>query len=174
MLTSSLNVNDRGVLMKSIQMKNSQQGFTLIELMIVVAIIGILAAVAIPAYQDYTQRAQVSEVFTMTAGAKTAIAEYAQSNGDYPNADALVDLDLDDSTAAIDGNYARATVAVDSGAITIIMKEAGVVGADIAGGVITLTPPTLKGMTGAFKWVCGSAGANKIEQKFLPSSCTSS
>jgi type IV pilus assembly protein PilA len=153
-------------------MKKVQQGFTLIELMIVVAIIGILAAVAIPAYQDYTQRAQVAEAFTMTAGAKTAIAEYAQSNGAYPNTTALGDLDLD-GTPAIDGNYASATVDT-SGNINITMKAAGVVGADIADGTITLAPPTLAGMTGAFKWECTSSGGNKIEQKFLPKSCTSS
>ena len=159
--------------MQKIQMNKGQQGFTLIELMIVVAIIGILAAVAIPAYQDYTQRAQVAEAFTMTAGAKTAIAEYAQSNGAYPDSAALTDLDLG-GTPAIDGNYASAAVAADTGVITITMKAAGTVGADIANGVITLTPPTLAGMTGAFKWDCGSTGANKIEQKFLPKSCTSS
>lgn len=157
--------------MQKIQMNKGQQGFTLIELMIVVAIIGILAAVAIPAYQDYTQRAQVAEAFTMTNGAKTAIAEYAQSNGAYPDAAALADLDLD---SGISGNYADAAITAGSGVITITMKSAGTVGADIADGVITLTPPTLAGMTGAFKWVCGSTGANKIEQKFLPSSCTSS
>ncbi|HOP91624.1 MAG TPA: pilin, partial [Ottowia sp.] len=59
-------------------MKAMQKGFTLIELMIVVAIIGILAAVALPAYQDYTARAQVSEAFTMTGGQKTTISEYGQ------------------------------------------------------------------------------------------------
>jgi type IV pilus assembly protein PilA len=152
-------------------MKKVQQGFTLIELMIVVAIIGILAAVAIPAYQDYTQRAQVAEAFTMTAGAKTAIAEYAQSNGAYPDTAALQDLDLDGT--AISGNYADATVAADSGVITIQMKAAGVVGANIANGNIVLTPPDLTTMAGAFTWDCTTA-ASEIEQKFLPKSCSAS
>jgi type IV pilus assembly protein PilA len=67
-------------------MKKLQQGFTLIELMIVVAIIGILAAIAIPAYQDYTQRAQIGEAFTIVSNAKTAIAEYYQTNGAFPDA----------------------------------------------------------------------------------------
>src|SRR5262245_56071149 len=71
-------------------MKKLQQGFTLIELMIVVAIIGILAAIAIPAYQDYTQRAQMGEAFTIASAAKTAIEEYAQTNGEYPPDDTVI------------------------------------------------------------------------------------
>ncbi|MCH6548628.1 MAG: pilin, partial [Proteobacteria bacterium] len=65
-------------------MKKVQQGFTLIELMIVVAIIGILAAIAIPAYQDYTVRAQVSEGLNLGGGAKTAVTEYFQDRGAWP------------------------------------------------------------------------------------------
>jgi type IV pilus assembly protein PilA len=65
-------------------MKNMQQGFTLIELMIVVAIIGILAAIAIPAYQDYTIRAQVSEGMSLASGARTAVSEAYQSTGNWP------------------------------------------------------------------------------------------
>ncbi len=65
-------------------MKKDQQGFTLIELMIVVAIIGILAAIAIPAYQDYTIRAQISEGLTLSAGAKTAVSEYFMDRGVWP------------------------------------------------------------------------------------------
>ena len=145
-----------------------QKGFTLIELMIVVAIIGILAAVAIPAYQDYTQRAQMSEALTMTAAAKTAISEYAQNNGAYPTTAKLVDIGLD---AGIDGTYASAAVGDADGVITVTMKAAGVVGADIAGKTLTITPPTLAGLKGAFKWECSSTD---IEQKFLPKGCTKS
>ena len=67
-----------------IEMKKVQQGFTLIELMIVVAIIGILAAIAIPAYQDYTIRAQVSEGLNLSAGAKAAVTEFFQDQGAFP------------------------------------------------------------------------------------------
>jgi type IV pilus assembly protein PilA len=71
--------------MKNIQANQAQKGFTLIELMIVVAIIGILAAVAIPAYQDYTIRAKVSEVMTIASAARTSVAEYYISTGDMPS-----------------------------------------------------------------------------------------
>ncbi|MDR1662653.1 MAG: prepilin-type N-terminal cleavage/methylation domain-containing protein, partial [Azoarcus sp.] len=65
-------------------MKRVQQGFTLIELMIVVAIIGILAAIALPAYQDYTARAQMSEGFSLAGGQKLAVSEYHSNYGHYP------------------------------------------------------------------------------------------
>ncbi len=143
-----------------------QKGFTLIELMIVVAIIGILAAVAIPAYQDYTQRAQVAEGFTMVEGAKTAIAEFGQSNGAYPAAADITALDIE--TADLAGKYSDATVTAGTGVITVTMKAAGIVGADVAGTTITFTPPALAGMTGSFTWVCTSTA----KQKFLPKSCT--
>jgi len=149
-------------------MKKLQQGFTLIELMIVVAIIGILAAMAIPAYKDYTQRAQIGEAFTMVSAAKTAIAEYAQTNGVYPPAADITALALDIASPA--GQYVD-TVAVtaDSGVIVATMKATGV-GADIASQSVTLTPPpVLAGLAGtAFVWTCTSTAL----QKYLPKSCT--
>ena len=147
-----------------------QKGFTLIELMIVVAIIGILAAVAIPAYQDYTQRAQMSEALTMTAAAKTAISEYAQNNGAYPATAKLKDLGLDGSPA-IQGTYGKAEIGDGNGVITVTMAAAGTVGADIATKTLTITPPTLAGLKGAFTWKCTST---TIDQKFLPKGCTKS
>ncbi len=150
-------------------MKTNQQGFTLIELMIVVAIIGILAAVAIPAYQDYTQRAQMAEALTMTAGAKTAIAEFAQTNGKYPTTAAeIAEVGL---TNAIAGSYGSAAYTTATGVLTITMAATGVAGADIAGKTLVLTPPTLAGLSGAFKWTCIST---TIDQKFLPKGCVKS
>ena len=148
-------------------MKNTpvkQSGFTLIELMIVVAIIGILAAVALPAYQDYTQRAQVSEAFTMVDGMKTAIAEFATTNGAYP---AAADITAGIG-APVTGKYASAATTAATGAITVTMAAAGVAGADVATKTVTFTPPTLAGMAGAFVWTCTSTAA----QKFLPKTCT--
>jgi type IV pilus assembly protein PilA len=151
-------------------MKKLQQGFTLIELMIVVAIIGILAAIAIPAYQDYTQRAQMGEAFTIASAAKTAIEEYAQTNGEYPPDDTVIgDLSLEIASPA--GQYVD-TVDVNAGdgVITVTMKATGV-GADIASATVTMTPPaTLAGLAGqAFTWTCVSSAANK----YLPKNCQS-
>ena len=146
-------------------MKKVQQGFTLIELMIVVAIIGILAAIAIPAYQDYTQRAQISEAFTLAAGAQTTIAEFAQTNGSYPAAADLTALDLDVGSVA--GEYSTLAVTAGSGIISVTMGAAGVVGANIAGGILTFEPPVLADVEGTFVFECTS----DIENKYLPKSC---
>ena len=146
--------------------RRAQAGFTLIELMIVVAIIGILAAVALPAYQDYTQRAQVAEGFTMVDGMKTSIAEFAQSNGAYPAA-----ADITNGIGGpVAGKFADAATTAATGVITVTMKAAGVAGADVAGKTILFTPPTLAGLTGAFTWTCTST---TMKQKFLPKTCTS-
>ena len=144
-----------------------QQGFTLIELMIVVAIIGILAAIAIPAYQDYTQRAQIGEAFTVVSGAKTAVAEYAQTNGDYTT----IGTDLGLNVAANAGNYAKSVTITDtSGKITVTMEGTGTVGAKIAGKIVEFCPPqNLAAVVGAFTWECFS----NADAKFLPKSCTS-
>ena len=146
-----------------------QQGFTLIELMIVVAIIGILAAIAIPAYQDYTQRAQIGEAFTVVSAAKTAIAEFAQTNGDYPTGTDITNLNLD-ITAGNAGKYVNSvTVTADTGEISAVMLGAGAVGAKIATKEVQFCPPTqdLSTLTGSFTWACSS----DADQKFLPKSC---
>ena len=149
-------------------MKKLQQGFTLIELMIVVAIIGILAAIAIPAYQDYTQRAQIGEAFTIVAAAKTAIEEFAQTNGVYPTAAEAAALGATMASPA--GQYVD-TVDVpndNDGEIVVTMKATGV-GADIASQTVTMTPPPdLTQLAGkAFVWTCVSSAANK----YLPKNC---
>ncbi len=134
------------------------------RLMIVVAIIGILAAIAIPAYQDYIARSQMSEAFAMTAGQKTAIAEYAQSNGVYPGAATKPTA----TSLAVAGKYADSAVADDTGVITVTMKGAGDVSARIATTTVTLTPPALNTDVTTFDYVCTSTA----EQKYLPKNCT--
>ena len=143
--------------------RNVQNGFTLIELMIVVAIIGILAAVALPAYQDYTARAQVSEAFTMTSGIKATISEVGQSTGAYPTgASAVADL-------IVGGKFADAAVTTATGVITITMKAAGIASSGVAGKTIVLTPPVLSTTPSAFVFACAST---TMLAKYLPKTCT--
>lgn len=132
-------------------MKNIQRGFTLIELMIVVAIIGILAAIALPAYQDYTTRAKVSEVMLAASAGKTQVAEFYQVNGALPAAASLV-LPTQSTTYV-------ASVAQSAGVITAIGQGAGV------SGTITLTPTDAGG--GILNWACSGT----IDAKFRPASC---
>lgn len=138
-------------------MKRIQQGFTLIELMIVVAIIGILAAVALPAYQDYTIRAKVSELVLAASGPKTAVAEKAQAD----NALAASGVGL---TITPVGKVTNGSVS-DGGVITVIGNNATTsVGTDVT---IVLTPSL--GATGVVTWAC-SAG-NSGQFKFVPAEC---
>jgi len=144
-----------------IEMKKVQQGFTLIELMIVVAIIGILAAIAIPAYQDYTIRAQVSEGLNLASAAKVAVSEFYMDSGAMPALN--VDAGLD-APGTIQGNYV-VTVNVIGGVITVGYgnnANAGLVSA----GSLTLTPDISQ--PGAVRWVCTGGG---IPNKWLPAAC---
>lgn len=145
-------------------MKKVQQGFTLIELMIVVAIIGILAAIAIPQYQNYTARAQMSEAMTLTSGLKTTVAEIWSQLGDLT----VIDSGSHGIPAATDvnGNYV-AQVAVADGVITATMKATGVANG-IQSATLTLEPNVTG--DGSIVWSCTSSA----EQKFLPASCTKS
>ncbi len=142
-----------------------QQGFTLIELMIVVAIIGILAAIAIPAYQDYTIRAQVSEGLNLSGGAKAAVTEYFQDRGEFPSDNDQAGLE---SSSEIQGKYVD-DVAVSDGIIAVQYgNDAHQV---ISGQTIELAPDTTGG-AGSVRWECTSPN-NDIENKHLPAACRS-
>ena len=139
-----------------------QQGFTLIELMIVVAIIGILAAIAIPAYQDYTIRAQVSEGLNLSGGAKAAVTEYFQDRGSMPGSNTEAGLA---GASEIQGKYVSSVSVLGSGTIQVTYGlEAHQV---INGETITLTPDTTN--PGSVGWDCESGGV--IENKHLPAAC---
>ncbi|MEJ2645049.1 MAG: pilin [Gammaproteobacteria bacterium] len=148
-------------------MKRTQQGFTLIELMIVVAIIGILAAIAIPAYQDYTIRAQVSEGLSLADGAKTAISEFYNNRGALPASNQSAGLAKNTS---IKGNYVSQVGTGTDGNGTdgvIEITYGNKVNAAISGGTLLLSPITTGG--GSIQWTC-KAGSN-LAPKYLPSSC---
>jgi type IV pilus assembly protein PilA len=142
-------------------MRNVQQGFTLIELMIVVAIIGILAAVAIPAYQDYTVRAKVSEGLNLAGAAKTGVAEFWSSRGRLPSGNTSVGLP---TATSINGNSVRSVGIGANGVITVTMGATGLP-ANVAGDTYTLTPATTSGRLG---WTCANG---TIEDKYLPADC---
>jgi len=141
-------------------MKKVQQGFTLIELMIVVAIIGILAAIAIPAYQDYTIRAQVSEGLNLSGGAKAAVTEFYQDRGVYPTDNAEAGLE---AAANILGKYV-ASVAAAGNVITVTYGVDA--HAIINGQSVTMTATD---NLGSVSWACASGGG--IADKHLPAAC---
>ena len=145
-------------------MKAIQKGFTLIELMIVIAIVGILAAVALPAYQDYTARAQMSEALTLAEGQKSAVVEYYSDNGTFPATNASAGIanarDIKGKYVASVNVFGTATSAV----ITSTMKSSGV-NKDIQGKTLLLQG---KQNSGSFEWTCVKG---TVDDKFLPSSC---
>lgn len=160
-------------------MKQLQKGFTLIELMIVVAIIGILAAVALPAYQDYTIRAKVTEGLSLAGAAKTAIAENAANGKNYcsgwtgPTATANVSsVGITDATGLITITYTTAVAAAGSNTLMLNPTDSG---AAFAGGTATASNPPTGGSIG---WVCRSQASTStvgttgtIAGKYVPATC---
>lgn len=145
-------------------MKAIQKGFTLIELMIVIAIVGILAAVALPAYQDYTARAQMSEALTLAEGQKAAVVEYYSDNGTFPATNTSAGIA---PASTIEGKYVQKVEVngdATSAVITSTMKSSGV-NKDIQGKTLLLQGTQ---NSGSFEWTCVKG---TVDDKFLPSSC---
>ncbi|HEZ4085789.1 TPA: pilin [Neisseria meningitidis] len=160
-------------------MNTLQKGFTLIELMIVIAIVGILAAVALPAYQDYTARAQVSEAILLAEGQKSAVTEYYLNHGTWPKNNTSAGVA---TSANIKGKYVE-KVEVKNGVVTATMLSTGV-NKEIQGKKLSLWA---KRQDGSVKWFCGlpvtrtdakadtvaaaAKTADNINTKHLPSTC---
>ena len=141
-----------------------QQGFTLIELMIVVAIIGILAAIAIPAYQDYTIRAQVSEGLNLAGGAKTAITEFYQDTGDWPSTNANAGI-----SDNILGKYVSGVVVTSTATTGVITVTYGPGANDnIENAQLVLTA---EDATGSITWDCAGGNILSTNAKWLPAAC---
>lgn len=151
-------------------MKKVQQGFTLIELMIVVAIIGILAAIAIPAYQDYTIRSQVSEALSLASGSKVAVAEFFQNNGELPDTNLEAGVP---AAATITGNYVSQVAVTAGGVIQATFSSTAPQDAhnNIDTATLTLSPVTAT--AGSMSWDCTGTGAlaPATNPQWLPSSC---
>ncbi|CWT87203.1 pilin [Neisseria meningitidis] len=157
-------------------MNTLQKGFTLIELMIVIAIVGILAAVALPAYQDYTARAQVSEAILLAEGQKSAVTEYYLNHGEWPKNNTSAGVA---TSSEIKGKYVK-SVEVKNGVVTAQMASSNV-NNEIKGKKLSLWA---KRQNGSVKWFCGqpvtragtddtvaAATGKQIDTKHLPSTC---
>jgi len=144
-------------------MKRVQQGFTLIELMIVVAIVGILAAIALPAYQDYIARSKVSEVMAALGAAKTSVSEFAGTNNRLPTTTDEAGISAPAASAKYISGLSWANNRVQA-----VVKAGGVVAA-LDNAVVYMTP-TMDATTNQVTWNCGTTAASTA-YKYLPSNC---
>lgn len=163
-------------------MKGIQRGFTLIELMIVVAIIGVLASIAVPQYQNYVARAQVSEAFNLASELKVAISEYYMTTGSFPQSNADIGYATDTSPtgsgtagASDVGSYVGYMAiwgADDAYESRIVMEMSDEANSAIAGKWVVMEADA-DSSSGSIQWSCRTTtgDANKMELKYLPATC---
>jgi type IV pilus assembly protein PilA len=138
------------------------KGFTLIELMIVVAIIAILAALAVPAYQNYLIRAQISEGLVLADGSKTQVWEYVSTTGHWPSTNSSAGMA---SASSISGNY---VAKVDATGGPIVVTFGNKANAVVFGNALMMSPNT---SPGSLRWRCKTANVNPVDVRYLPTSC---
>jgi type IV pilus assembly protein PilA len=155
--------------------KKAQQGFTLIELMIVIAIVGILAAIALPAYQDYIVRSKMSEPLAALAEAKTTIAEYVAANGDYPEEATSFGINTSDRDSDILLNLSVEDVAApEIVRIVANVRDNVWLGGDRSTTTLAFHLSGSTNADGTMTWDCipgDNSKASKIETKYLPANC---
>ncbi len=149
-------------------MKRVQQGFTLIELMIVVAIVGILAAIALPAYQDYLVRSKVSEVLARGAEGKTSVAEFMSANGRFPSTLESAGL----TSTGVNWVQKSGGLGLTSGAMgtaKLTLTTSSQIGGSAGSKTIDLLTQSSAG--GQIVWKCQTGASSGLAAKYLPASC---